>query len=273
MNYIELINQFWAVRELVALTSVDAGLYFALLHKCNRIGWTNPFPFSNRQIGALLNMSEKTLIASRNRLKQSGLIDFVSGKTDRTATLYTLNYCKNSSSSVSSSDSSSVSSSFSSSGENTPDIIKHKTKLKQKENPQTPSDGLPPKPKPDFIDKLTDCFAQKFKQSRGIDYEITNRGKERAAAAKLLGIFRKKYPDAPAEEAFECLSNYFGLCLKISDKWLAENMCLPIILNQFNKINSILKNGTQRTKNGAGATSPELAVLFAKHFASDYPRQ
>jgi len=130
MNYIELINQFWDARELEYFTNVDADLYFALLHKCNRIGWKNPFPFSNRQIGALLNVSEKTLIASRNRLKQAGLIDFSSGKSSRSVTLYSLNYCNISSSSGSSMVNSSGSSMVNSSGENTPDIIKQKTKTK-----------------------------------------------------------------------------------------------------------------------------------------------
>jgi hypothetical protein len=111
-------------------TNVDADLYFALLHKCNRIGWKNPFPFSNRQIGALLNVSEKTLIASRNRLKQAGLIDFTSGKSASAVTLYSLGYCKNSSSSGSSLVNPSGGSLVNPSGENTPDFIKQKTKTK-----------------------------------------------------------------------------------------------------------------------------------------------
>ncbi|MBL7993047.1 MAG: hypothetical protein JNN25_16545 [Candidatus Kapabacteria bacterium] len=87
-------------------------LYFALLRVCNGLGWKNPFRQSNAYLAAMVGISVPTLIRSRNRLQQAGLLEFESGKTDRTLTQYSLKILTTSfSSSVSSDSSSSVSSS------------------------------------------------------------------------------------------------------------------------------------------------------------------
>ena len=46
-------------------------------------------------------------------------------------------------------------------------------------------------------------------------------------------------------------------------------MSLPIIVNQWNKIKTILRNGNT-TKKQKGATPNEIAGVVAKHFATDY---
>jgi hypothetical protein len=139
MNYIGLINRFWQCYSEHSFKANDVALYFFLLKTCNELGWKNPFKHSNRHITAMLDMSEKTLISSRNRLQQAGLINFKPGGVDRSLSTYELNYCNNSSSNGSSSGGSSFSSSGGSSGENAPDNIKQKetkqeqTKLKELE--------------------------------------------------------------------------------------------------------------------------------------------
>lgn len=132
MNYIELINHYWSLREQGIITGCEGDLYLYLLHTSNKLNWKNPFNQSNRLICAYLNISEKSLIKYRNNLKQAGLIDFESGKALKQNT----NYCIISSSSGSSSGSSLGSSLGSSSGsslvENRSDNIKHKlNKTKQ----------------------------------------------------------------------------------------------------------------------------------------------
>ncbi len=79
MNYLTLINQFWTLRREVPFSSTEADLYFYLLNVSNGLQWKNPFQQANPLIGATLGISEKTLIAARNRLKQYGLIDFTPG--------------------------------------------------------------------------------------------------------------------------------------------------------------------------------------------------
>jgi hypothetical protein len=80
MNYIAILNNFWQLREQGILDRNAGDLYLYLVHKSNSLGWKNPFNHKNELICGFLGISEKTLIANRNRLKQDGLISFVSGK-------------------------------------------------------------------------------------------------------------------------------------------------------------------------------------------------
>lgn len=80
MNYIELLNNYWSLREQGILDRNAGDLYLYLIHKSNSLGWKNPFNQSNALICGFLSINEKTLIANRNKLKQEGLVEFVSGK-------------------------------------------------------------------------------------------------------------------------------------------------------------------------------------------------
>ncbi len=95
MNYIELINNFWKTRRIVAFSSNEADLYFTLLQECNLRGWLNPFECSNKSIVATIGITEKTLIDVRNRLQQKGLITFEKGKRKEKSPVYTLLNCNN----------------------------------------------------------------------------------------------------------------------------------------------------------------------------------
>ncbi len=79
MNYIDLINHFWRVDEGAQFTGWEAKLYFYLIKTANSLGWVNVFWHSDGRVSANVGMSVNTMKTSRNRLKQVGLIDFVSG--------------------------------------------------------------------------------------------------------------------------------------------------------------------------------------------------
>jgi hypothetical protein len=152
-----------------------------------------------------------------------------------------------------------------------PNIInKQNINVNKKDNPPLSPKVEKGKPQTDYIDLLVQCFADAYAGVRGMEYVITNKSKERAAAAKILGIYKGKYPKADTAAMLESLKIYFESCLNISDKWLNQNMSLPTIINQFNQINNILKDGNKRTKGQPATTDAELAGIFAKHFACDY---
>ncbi|MDR1054920.1 MAG: hypothetical protein LBL90_03670 [Prevotellaceae bacterium] len=147
MNYIEMINQYWQLREQGILTGAEGDLYMYLLHMSNKLGWKNPFNQSNALICAILTISEPTLIRHRNTLKQVSLINFESGKSIKKNTQYYLN---NLSSSVSSGVSRPVSSSVSS-GVSRP-VRQRKTKPNKTTTPPIVpptggSEGSPPNEK------------------------------------------------------------------------------------------------------------------------------
>ena len=115
----------------------------------------------------------------------------------------------------------------------------------------------------DFIDQIIDQFVQ----SHG-NYEIINRGKERAAAGKLVNKYKEKYPAASSQETTEGLRYYFDQCVNITDPWLHDNMSLSIIISKFNEINNYLKNGKHKK---SGITDAELVELFARKHGVDSP--
>jgi hypothetical protein len=104
----------------------------------------------------------------------------------------------------------------------------------------------------------------------GIEYYVTNQGKEKAAAGKLLNIWKTKYPEATTSQARESFTSFFRACVHLNDDFLQKNMSIPIILSSLNKINGLLKHGTGK-RNGTGATDAEIAGIIAKYCATDYP--
>ena len=120
-------------------------------------------------------------------------------------------------------------------------------------------------PEADFIDQIINSFAIQYEKNRGVEYLIIAKGKERAAAGKLLGISKKKYTDKDSEWILGMLSKYFNQCINIQDDWLNKNMSLPILVSKFNEINNILRNGNKR----AGITDDRLAEIIFDSFAKD----
>ena len=89
MNYIQLINRFWASSEINSFRTTDIALYFYLLKVNNDCSWIESFRRNNRKIEVDLDISFNTLKDARNRLKVAGLIDFKTRNGDGNV-LYTL---------------------------------------------------------------------------------------------------------------------------------------------------------------------------------------
>lgn len=90
MTYIDLINDFWREFEDEALKPNDALLYLYLLKVCNSKAWENPFELSNKRIRLCLEMTDKAIIESRQRLVERGLIEVTKGERNKTTPTYKL---------------------------------------------------------------------------------------------------------------------------------------------------------------------------------------
>jgi hypothetical protein len=93
MNYIELINNFWAFRRANNLTSLEADLYYFLIQESNIRNWQNPFYCSNGMICASIGISENSLIRARIKLAEYGLIKFKGGEKKKVSPHYYLKIC------------------------------------------------------------------------------------------------------------------------------------------------------------------------------------
>lgn len=91
MNYIDLVNQIWILNKECCFKPSEFTLYFHLLDVCNSLGWKNPFKQGNLVIAVTIGVSEPVLQRSRQKLADSGLINFKSGKVKGQLTEYTLN--------------------------------------------------------------------------------------------------------------------------------------------------------------------------------------
>ena len=89
MNYIKLINNFWNLHEVKSFRATEISLYFYLLKVCNSVSWSESFELKNQRILVDLCMSYHTMCNARNKLKQSGLIEFDT-KKGSSKTIYTI---------------------------------------------------------------------------------------------------------------------------------------------------------------------------------------
>lgn len=79
MNYIELIKNFWELNLLYSFSGNETKLYFYLVETANRLRWEETFWHTDTQIIGNVGIAKGTFDNSRNRLKQAGLINFMSG--------------------------------------------------------------------------------------------------------------------------------------------------------------------------------------------------
>lgn len=84
MNGYELTNRLRKIRRKYPLTATEQAVYHELVAICNEVEWEDIFSVSNDELCVSLNITEKTLISSRNTLIQQGLIYYKSGKSRRT---------------------------------------------------------------------------------------------------------------------------------------------------------------------------------------------
>ncbi len=114
----------------------------------------------------------------------------------------------------------------------------------------------------DYIDKIINIFQEEYLKQFKIDYIILNIGKERSAASKILGQYKKVYKYSDSEHTLIGLRNYFAFACSVNDNWLSQNMSLPIIVSKFNEINKYLKNG-QYSKSGQQQSDEIGAIVDA----------
>ena len=154
MNYNELINNFWRLNKEHSFTPNEKAVYFALLNKCNELGWKNPFNQSNGYLAMDSGMSEPAMTKARNTLKQKNLIDFKAGDGRRINTIYSIIISKKGKTSFDLSDTLSHTLSHTLSDENGLDNNKLKTKLKES---KIDDEAAKPPPSPFEFLKISDC--------------------------------------------------------------------------------------------------------------------
>ena len=79
MTYIELINRFWDLDEGWQFSCCETRLYFYLLKTANRLSWENNWTRSDTKVSSDVGVSVNVMKTARNRLVQSGLIEFKQG--------------------------------------------------------------------------------------------------------------------------------------------------------------------------------------------------
>lgn len=90
MNYILLVNRFWKYHQLYELRITETALYLLLVDSCNKLDWKKVFCHSNAYLCGRLHITERTLVKSRQKLIDLGLIKFVSGKNKHAQSDYSL---------------------------------------------------------------------------------------------------------------------------------------------------------------------------------------
>ncbi len=135
-------------------------------------------------------------------------------------------------------------------------VSKGKVSKEVKKDPPAKKAGV------DFIDKVVQAFCE----AHG-DYTIVNKGKERAAAGKLVSLYKKKVPGASSEETIAGLLDYFKKCIDIDDPWMQRNMSLSLIISKFNEINKLLKNGKGKQQ---GVSEKERQAILDRIQAARY---
>ena len=238
------------------INPTHTALYFFAIEHCNRLGWKEKFGMPTQMAMDAIGVKNwRTYSKAFNDLVEWGFFKLIEkSKNQYSATVIAI--VKNTKA-------------------NTKALTKARQKHVQKHSsgiavidkpnnyitkePNNPDD----KSSPDFIQQLILQFQEVYLQSRDLEYVITNKGKERTATSKLLNLYKSKNPQSDTKQTLEDLNKYFHACINISDNWLYENMSLPIIINQFNKINNILRNG-KKTK--SGANWQEVAGFIARDF-------
>jgi len=88
MNGYDLIAKMRKTRRKHPLTATEQALYNELVAMCNEVEWNDVFTCSNYELCNSLAISENTLTNARNRLIQTGLIFYKSGKSKRQFSSY-----------------------------------------------------------------------------------------------------------------------------------------------------------------------------------------
>ncbi|RLJ31398.1 hypothetical protein CLU97_0816 [Chryseobacterium sp. 7] len=91
MNLKTAMDHFWSMNEIHSFNSTEIALYMYLIRINDLCSWKESFKHNNSKIIAGIKVTFKTLANARNKLKQAGMIDFVT-KNGASETLYSLTF-------------------------------------------------------------------------------------------------------------------------------------------------------------------------------------
>ena len=83
MNYIQIINAFWAKAESDNLKGNDISVYFSLVKYCNKLNWLNPFVCHWDIVCQYAKVSKNSYYKSVETLHEKGYIKYEKGKKNQ----------------------------------------------------------------------------------------------------------------------------------------------------------------------------------------------
>ena len=95
MNYIELINAFWAKAQSDNLRPIPIACYFAIVHYCNQLNWHNPFVCHWHLVCQFGNFSKNSFYDSIKILDELGYIEYKKGNRNTSQPKVTVLELKN----------------------------------------------------------------------------------------------------------------------------------------------------------------------------------
>jgi len=118
-------------------------------------------------------------------------------------------------------------------------LIKDKEKDKEKDK-VLPPNGV------DFINELIIIFSEEYNKAFGFEYIVTNKGKERSAAGKILSAYKKKNNTTKEKTIADFRNLFKAICTADYSKnaFLAQ-VSLPFINSQLNKYLQFLHKDMQ----------------------------
>lgn len=258
MNYIEQIKGFWRSHDVETHPTNVIALYFYLLEVNNKTSWSVSFKRNNAKICADLGISYPTLNNSRNRLKQSGIIDFKTQNGNANVT-YTLKNFLKVSDEVTNEVSDEVTNEVGSRLFKSKDKLKRKTKTKtnSSSDASAPEEKEPTK----FWKSFVDIWFRRYDEVTGAKPTFNG-----AAAKNLKSIIQrleKLYFDKNSHEweevkALITFNKFLDNALK--DDWLKSNFLLTNLSTQFDKIVNQPKDGKSNNNFGKNNSSSYVAA-------------
>lgn len=258
MNYIEQIKGFWRSHDVETYPTNVIALYFYLLEVNNKTSWSVSFKRNNSKICADLGISYPTLNNSRNRLKQSGIIDFKTQNGNANVT-YTLKNFLKVTDEVTNEVTDEVTNEVGSR------LFKSKDKLKRKTKTKTNilSDAIAPEEKEPtkFWKSFVEIWFRRYD-------EVTNSKPtfNGAAAKNLKSIIQrleKLYYDKNSHEweevkALITFNKFLDNALK--DDWLKSNFILTNLSAKFDIIVNQPKDGKSNNNIGKNNSTSYVAA-------------
>ncbi|WP_298118076.1 hypothetical protein [Flavobacterium sp.] len=241
MNYIELIKAFWRSHDVETYPTNVIALFFYLAEVNNKTSWSVLFKRNNSKICADLGISYPTLNNSRNRLKQSGIIDFKTQNGNANVTYTFKNFFK-----VTDEVTNEVTDEVSSRLFKSKDKLKPKLKLKHISSvADAPVEKEPTK----FWSSFVDIWFRRYDEVTGA--KPTFNGANAKSLKSIIQRLEKLYYDKNLHEweevkALITFNKFLDNALK--DDWLKANFILTHLSAKFDIIVNQPKAGNKNIK-------------------------